>query len=279
MPTKYINRWVEAAAPGVEELTLALPRDGKDKYIFPCNLFSDEKGCSIQSLHLNACAFHPDLGSSHFRNLKMMHFSWVNINTEEIDSFLPNSLALEHLEFFHCHEIASLKLPRTLQRLSFLQVGRCDMLQMIQSDAPSLSTFHYEGPILPFLLGDSQRLTDIKISIYPWQNLFKHARTVLPTIAPNLKTLFLMSAYETGTFSSSSSMPGKFLHLKYLELAIVGPRTQVDLDCEYLSLIHFLISSPELETFILHVWHLSSLKATLLYFPTVLALDILFLLE
>ena len=195
VPTNYIDRWLEAATPGIEELTLELPRDGKVKYRFPCKLFSDEKGCSIQYLCLDACSFHPDLGSCNFRSLKRMHLSSVRINTEEIGSFLPNSIALEHLELWHCHEIASLKLPCTLQRLSFLRVGRCDTLEMIQSDAPCLSTFHYEGPILPLSFGDSLQLKDIKISVYPWFNLFDHARTVLPTVAPNLETLFLTEAH------------------------------------------------------------------------------------
>jgi len=136
---------------------------------------------------------------------------------------------------------------------------------MIQSDAPCLSTFHYEGPILPLSFGDSLQLKDIKISVYPWFNLFDHARTVLPTVAPNLETLFLMSAYEVGTFSSSSRVPGKFLHLKYLELAVVGPKTQMDLHYEYVSLVPFLNSSPALETFILHVCHLSSLIVTIFF--------------
>ena len=60
-------------------------------------------------------------------------------------------------------------------------------------------------------------------------------------------------------------MPGKFLHLKYLELAIVGPKTQMDLYYEYVSLIPFLNSSPALETFILHVCHLSSLIVTIFF--------------
>ena len=31
VPTNYIDRWLEAATPGIEELTLELPRDGKVK--------------------------------------------------------------------------------------------------------------------------------------------------------------------------------------------------------------------------------------------------------
>jgi hypothetical protein len=68
-------------------------------------------------------------------------------------------------------------------------VGRCSKLEVVESDAPNISTFHYEGPIIPFSLGDSQQLKDIRISIYlyPWLNLFDYARKKLPTIAPMLK--------------------------------------------------------------------------------------------
>ncbi|KAL6659687.1 hypothetical protein ACP70R_002516 [Stipagrostis hirtigluma subsp. patula] len=186
----YIDHWLDAATPGIEELTLELPRDEKVKYRFP------------------------------------LHFSWVHITTEESWLFLSNSLALEHLELLHCDDIACLKIPCTLQLLNFLRVSRCNMLQMIDSDAPNVSTFHYEGPIIPFSLGCSAQLKDVNISIYPWFNLFDHARTKLPTIAPNIETLVLLSADEIGVFSHLSSLPDeKFLHLKCLELVIVGPRT------------------------------------------------------
>lgn len=101
------------------------------------------------------------------------------------------------------------------------------MLQTIESDAPNVSTFHYEGPIIPFSLGDSLHLKDISVSIYPWFNLFDYARTELPIVAPNVETMFLMSADEIVAFYGVKNLPPqKFFHLKHLELAIVGPRTE-----------------------------------------------------
>lgn len=104
----HINHWLDAAIPGIEELTLELPRDDKMKYKFPCKLLF-EKGCSIQSLCLYSCAFHPDQGACSFRNLKRVYFSLVHITTEELWIFLYNSLSLEHLELGFCHEIDCLK--------------------------------------------------------------------------------------------------------------------------------------------------------------------------
>ena len=113
----------------------------------------------------------------------------------------------------------------------------------------------YEGPIIPFLLGGSLHLKDISISIYPWFNLFDYARTELPIVAPNVETLFLMSADEVVPFYGvvSNLPPQKFFHLKHLELAFVGPRTEITFFHRYLSLVPFLIACPALETFILHV--------------------------
>ncbi|GJM94076.1 hypothetical protein PR202_ga10690 [Eleusine coracana subsp. coracana] len=267
VPSRCVNNWLDAAAPGIEELTLKLPRDDKTKYKFPCELFSDENGCSVQSLCLSICAFHPVQGSCSFGNLKRVNFSWVRITTEESLLFFSNSLALEHLELWFCHEIACLRIPCKLQLLNFLQVGRCSMLQAIESDAPNPSTFHYEGPLIQFSCGDAVQLKDINISIYPWFNLFYYAHKELPTIAPNLETLFLMSADEIGDFYPLIIFQHeKFLHLKYLELAIVGPRTEIGFHFQYYCLVAFLNSSPVLETFILHVRHISLHKMACVFF-------------
>uniref|UniRef100_A0A0E0NYF5 At1g61320/AtMIF1 LRR domain-containing protein n=1 Tax=Oryza rufipogon TaxID=4529 RepID=A0A0E0NYF5_ORYRU len=195
----HINHWLDAAIPGIEELTLELPRDDKMKYRFPCKLLF-EKGCSIQSLCLYSCAFRPDLGACSFRNLKRAYFSLVHITTEELWTFLYNSLSLEHLELGFCHEIDCLK-----------YLAHCSCLISCGSDDATCC------------------------------------------IAPNVETLFLMSANEVGYFYPLIVQPhGRFLHLKYLELAIVGPR-DYGFGYQYAYLVTFLRASPVLETFILHV--------------------------
>uniref|UniRef100_A0A0E0D3V5 At1g61320/AtMIF1 LRR domain-containing protein n=1 Tax=Oryza meridionalis TaxID=40149 RepID=A0A0E0D3V5_9ORYZ len=187
----HINHWLDAAIPGIEELTLELPRDDKTKYRFPCKLLF-EKGCSIQSLCLYSCAFRPDLGACSFRNLKRAYFS-LHVN----------------------------------------------------------------------------------ISIYPWFNLFEYARKELPTVAPNVETLFLMSANEVGYFYPRIFQPhGRFLHLKYLELAIVGPRNY-GFGYQYTYLVTFLRASPVLETFILHVEESAKEPYPLVFNPKYLKIHLL----
>ncbi|KAK3124319.1 hypothetical protein QOZ80_7BG0584910 [Eleusine coracana subsp. coracana] len=267
----YINQWLDAAATfGLEELTLELPRNEKMKYKFPCKLFFGEKECSMQSLCLYACAFPTEHGSCSFRSLKRVEFRFVHITTEESLVFLSSSLVLEHLEIGYCHEIFCLRIPCTLQLLNVLRVERCSMLETIESDAPNLSTFHYEGPIIQFLLEDTLQLKDVNISIYPWFDLFDYAFLELPMIAPNIETLFLMTADESLSLYSLNIVPNEiFHHLRYLELAIVGPR-KFTYDFEYYSLVSYINGCPALQTFILHVEESSIQKSHLVIDPSTL---------
>jgi len=72
--------------------------------------------------------------------------------------------------------------------------------------------------------------------------LFEYARKKLPTIAPNVETLFLMSADEIGAFYNLWIVPQeRLIHLKHLELAMVGPRTVISFHTDTCFL--FLFSS------------------------------------
>lgn len=80
-------------------------------------------------------------------------------------SFFPILLPLERLELEYCHEIACLRIPSTLQLLSSLRVRHCKVLQSVETDAPNLSIFHYQGPIIQFSLGEALHLKDVNMSI------------------------------------------------------------------------------------------------------------------
>jgi hypothetical protein len=47
-------------------------------------------------------------------------------------------------------------------------------------------------------------------------------------------------------------LPGKFLHLKYLHISLIGYEA-ISPAYDYLSLVSFLVASPSLETFIFQV--------------------------
>ena len=255
-----INCWLDAAATlGIDELTLDLPLgDGKPQYRFPCELFIEEKGCSIQSLCLSSCSFSisPELGSCSFGSLKRVDFSWVRITAEESWLFLCNSPALERLHLEYCHEIACLRIPSTLQQLNSLRVRHCKMLQSVETGAPNLSIFHYQGPIIQFSLGDALQLKDVNMLIYPCFNLSGYVPKELPKLGPNLETLSLLSADETGyMYPLEIALREKFIHLKHLELAIVGPCPLISSLFQFHFLFTFLNTSGALETLTLHVCH------------------------
>jgi hypothetical protein len=54
-------------------------------------------------------------------------------------------------------------------------------------------------------------------------------------------------------------VPSKFLHLKYLSIAVGG------LTFDYMSLVSFLDAAPSLETFILEASHRSSYPAKIFH--------------
>jgi hypothetical protein len=73
-----------------------------------------------------------------------------------------------------------------------------------------------------------------------------------------------MSVDEIGAFYNLWIVPQeRLIHLKHLELAMVGPRTVISFHYRYLFLVPFLIACPALETFILHVCHICVSKCDL----------------
>ncbi|RLM92827.1 hypothetical protein C2845_PM08G17140 [Panicum miliaceum] len=73
--------------------------------------------------------------------------------------------------------------------LSSLRVRHCKVLQSVETDAPNLSIFHYQGPIIQFSLGEALHLKDVNMSVYPCFNLFHYVLKELPKLGPNLGTL------------------------------------------------------------------------------------------
>ncbi|KAG0532020.1 hypothetical protein BDA96_04G071900 [Sorghum bicolor] len=222
----YVDRWLQVAtAPGIEEFELQMPWCNKIEYNFPCSLLSTERGSSLQSFVLDHCAFHPAAEVGCLSSLTSVHLSSVRITAEELCSFLSKSLALKQLDIYRCNDIVCLKIPYELSHLNFLAVQDCVMLEMIESDAPKLSQFNTTK-----------------------SNMLYCARTKLPSIAPNVQTLFLTSLDEK---VNTPMLAVKFLYLKHLEIVLVEPSLSPDYD--FCSLASFLDGSPSLDTLILHV--------------------------
>uniref|UniRef100_A0ACD5VSB3 Uncharacterized protein n=1 Tax=Avena sativa TaxID=4498 RepID=A0ACD5VSB3_AVESA len=245
----YLDRWLHIAFhSGVKELSLvpSLYREGR--YRFPCSLLSGEAAASsIQSFYLYGCACHHTETIGHLRRLKILHLTRVHITDEGLEHFLSKSVALEQLEIFQCRNIICLTIPCALKQLKILKVGWCLVLQAVEINAPKLSTFYYSGTtLLGISVGNSSRLKDVHL-LYPSCILY-YARTRLPSIARNVKSLNLISFGEN---VNTPMLPSKLPRLKKLEINLLGLKPAFSPQYDALSLVSFLEASPALDSFIL----------------------------
>ncbi|KAF0892490.1 hypothetical protein E2562_016798 [Oryza meyeriana var. granulata] len=193
-----IDRWLETVIkPGIKELSLEMSSCKKrTEYNFPCSVLSNKAGGgTIQSLFLYSCAFHPTvtLGCN---SLTSLHLCEVHICGEELGQFLSNSFALERLVISDCNDIIQFKVPCRMQQLKYLEVTKCQMLQVIEIDAPKLSTFIYWDVGVQISLGDPLQVKYIRLMGYKQPNTVCYARTELPSIMPNVESLIVSSTDE-----------------------------------------------------------------------------------
>ncbi|KAF8652195.1 hypothetical protein HU200_062927 [Digitaria exilis] len=226
---RCLDSWIQLAIKSsIKELALELSCN------FPCALLSSETGWSVETLRFFSCAFRPTETFGCLRRLTHVFLHPILVNDEELGHLLSNCFALEKLEILSCNEIFHLEIPSTLSKLSVLRVLGCKVLQAIEINAPKLSTFHYGGA--------------------PVQNCFGnfmicYARTKLPFIAPNVVSLTLSSHTET---VNTPMVPGKFLHLKYLDILLSG-KMIFSPSYDFFSLISFISGSPAFESFVLRL--------------------------
>ncbi|OEL25673.1 hypothetical protein BAE44_0013307, partial [Dichanthelium oligosanthes] len=149
------------------------------KYNFPCSLFADGAGESLQYLFLAGCEFHPRAKFGCFKSLTRLLLCMVHITDRNlhVQLSLGNTLQIKKL-YRHCKDAAY------------------------------------------------------------------YARTELPSRMPNLQSLTVVSKTET---VNAPMLPSKFLHLKFLVIALNG------MAYDFLSLVSFFDASPSLETFTLDV--------------------------
>ncbi|XP_020182447.1 F-box/FBD/LRR-repeat protein At1g13570 [Aegilops tauschii subsp. strangulata] len=254
----YLDSWLRiAVTPGIEELILTLPLPSIvfenalpiiSVYNFPCSLLSNGSGNSIQYLNLCYCTLRPTAGLGCLRSLTRLHMSCTRITGDELWCLLSNSPALVCLKLLHCEEIISLKIPSLLQRLRFLEVAYCDRLQVVESNAPNLTTFYFAGFLGQISLGGSLQLKTLRMICFRQTNIVCYARQNLLSIAPNVETLTISSLNE---MVNTPMLSSKFLHLKLLQISLVGMAFSRAYD--YLSLVSFVDASPCLENFVLAI--------------------------
>ncbi|GJN25480.1 hypothetical protein PR202_gb13310 [Eleusine coracana subsp. coracana] len=192
-----VDRWLQiAATAGIEELELLMFGNGDIMYAFPCSFSSREWGSSIQSFILGKCSFHSAAQISCMRSLKNLDLRSVHVTGEELYGFMSNSCALEQIYLSKCNDIVCLKIPHLLQQLNILHVFDCEKLEIIDSNAPKLSTFTYIGHPIHISLGDALQVRKIIIHRDYSPGAIYYAITRLPFIAPYLQTLVLSTRHE-----------------------------------------------------------------------------------
>ncbi|CAM0952186.1 unnamed protein product [Alopecurus aequalis] len=248
----YINSWLQiAVTAGIEELAVFLPHIPKEPFNFPCSLLFNGSDSPIRYLHIAICAFRPTPGLGCWRSLATLYLSNVRIADDELECLLSSCAALECLGLVNCREIVCLKIPCVLQRLRFLGVEVCRKLQVIDINAPNISTFHFCGSLQSISFGRALqvKIVDIEYLRFRRTNIVWNARAKIFSFAPNVETL-VMSSYDEMIYTTMLSC--KFLHLKYLHISLFGDEA-ISPAYDYLSLVSFLEASPCLETFIFEV--------------------------
>uniref|UniRef100_K3ZI88 At1g61320/AtMIF1 LRR domain-containing protein n=1 Tax=Setaria italica TaxID=4555 RepID=K3ZI88_SETIT len=170
-----------------------------------------------------------------------------------IQSFLLGQFYLSN-----CRDIICLKIPYLLKQLNILHVFCCLKLEMIESNAPKLSIFYYAGDPICTSVGDALHVRRVDFRHDHSPGALYYARTKLPLIVPNVRTLVLSTRAEVSLILPKHFITGntpmascKFLQLKYLEIvlcALIFPS-----DYDFYSLVSFLDASPALETFVLRI--------------------------
>lgn len=189
-----LDSWLQVAvAPGIEELVF-LPISAEIKYNFPCSLLSEGIRNSIRHLKLGYCAFRPTPELGPLRSLTSLFFLTVGITGYELECIFSHSRALEQLTLFSCQEIICLKIPCELQQLNSLRVNYCYRLTVIENKAPNLSNLNISGKVK--LSGETLQMKHLGIF---FGNVVSYARSELPSILPNLETLYLTSNNEVYT--------------------------------------------------------------------------------
>ena len=200
----YLDRWLQIVVHlGTKELSLVAPSRMNTEYNFPCSVFSDEAAArSIRFLDLDGCAFRPTEALGCLRRLTRLQLYHVDITDEGLGHLLLKSSALEHMVVISCNKIICLRIPCTLQKLTFLRVASCGWLESVHINAPTLSTFYCVGILVKDIsVADPWQLKHVYLSSYIPCDTLSFACAKLPAFARNIESLDLLSLSEVcGSF-------------------------------------------------------------------------------
>ncbi|GJN33025.1 hypothetical protein PR202_gb21582 [Eleusine coracana subsp. coracana] len=246
------------------DLVPASYRKCDDRYIFPFELLDSESLTRLQHIQLGFVCLRPPNQFRGFPNLKMLDLHAVCANGKDSQAMLSSCCSLEWLSLVGCLLDDVLKADHPLPCLQYLSVANCgNGIHKIELDCMKLSTFIYEGFMVPIDLSKAFKLD--KVDVHFYITTLEHVITTFPNALPNMQNMTLCGSFKPPEMSYFIESPCKFTHLKHLRLLSFLNR-----DVDTMSLVSFLRAAPFVEKLEIQVIFCSSFTSNhfmyLIYF-------------
>jgi hypothetical protein len=160
------------------------------RYDFPLQILGTKKNSNLRRLELRFVSLSPPTDFRGFQNLTKLCLQDVNITNEDLQCLLYEGNHLECFRIAFCKMITSLRIPHFLNRLKFLLILSCPLLQDITLGC-GVPALHYRGPLIPLKLAAPFELRNLWIELPSCHSALGFISSELPSTIPRLETLTL----------------------------------------------------------------------------------------
>lgn len=249
----HMDKWVKYTASKAKGLILELSslKFGPTtvRYDFPLHMLGTKTNSNLRHLDLCFVSLSPPADFRGFQNLTKLCLQDVNITKEDVQRLLSEGNHLECFSIACCKMITSLRIPHYLNRLKFLLILSCPLLEDITLDC-GVPALHYRGPLIPLKLAAPFKLRNLWIELSSCHSALGFIFSELPATIPHIEMLTLR-CNQFQRADVVSKLHG-FLSLRHLilDLTVIDlPRRTIDiLDIGYL-----LEAAPFVEKLELHM--------------------------
>ena len=203
----HLDNWVSSpAASCTKNLALDLvPKyywNRIERYALPFELLDGEAASRLQQIQLSFASFKLPSQFSGFPNLKRLDLYSLRVTRMDLQDLLSACSKIEWLSIVKCDLEDEVIVARPLSDLLYLRVAHC-MMTNIELHASNLSTFIYNGRLLPVPTIQAQELKDADIAVTDFTT-FEHALTVLPKMFARVQNLSLQAPLRLKVSSSNA---------------------------------------------------------------------------
>uniref|UniRef100_A0A0E0BJT2 F-box domain-containing protein n=1 Tax=Oryza glumipatula TaxID=40148 RepID=A0A0E0BJT2_9ORYZ len=229
------------AGTGINSFTL---KRNLNNHNFPSSNVAAPEPTSIEHLKLCFMNLRPLPTFSGLRSLKTLDLALVCITTEDLESLLSYTPALQQLKLRQCPMLEYLKITDVLAKLVYIDRS----LLILEIHAQNLVAINtYNICHLKIVLSEAIVLKGAHIELVLSSDVIEYAFTDLAPLMPDLESLFLSGCTEM--IISRRPPSNRFHCLKQLELKLQDISTKYDL----LFLAKFVDAAPVLEALVLHL--------------------------